>query len=349
MITAVQLPKNDTVFLTTNPIIFEVSTDLDASHYITAKVTLDTGEVISQIWGRYTPTNLKVNLQNLFLDFFKVDFEKVTTNGLTRQSDLLKKVTIELQEVVIGTEEVVSTFVLPDFYVLSSNEKQSFDSSINLQKLSILPEVVSVTKKGVIRVPLWLNAPELDIKIISGITEIYSIKKTNLKKGIFYFDFDFSTVSNLDDIAIITFTDGHKTIEQIIQFAVLRAYDVEQFYVLNNINIYEYVELFGKKTATNSYKRKIINDYNDVVHQVDLSKTHTVKIYSHFLLENQLPLLSLFNESKKVFYLKDGVFLPFVAITKKASAGDSRKNYYQEYIELKQSEFPLANDTYNYQ
>lgn len=348
MITIVKTPKQDAVFLTENPLIIEIASTLTPDHFFKVFINVNGQEFDVQGWGKYNDTNCIIDLKQMFSDIFYYPFAEVTTTHLQRINELLKLVEVTVKEYQRADEVLVNTLVLPSFYVLHSVKSQSFNHTLNLQKLSVLSEVIRVSKDGVINLPIWITSTAVTVTITNNQTAIFSEIYTDLEKGLFVLGVNLSDFSFTTEEIEIQLVSGSDILIQKVNLQNLYLYTVSKLYVRNSFGVFEYIELFGALAETSNYKRKKYTLENDAEFIAKTTQTKKHKIFTGALFMFELSVLEAINNSEDIYYYKNEVFIPVVSVSKKSKGINTQENYIDDFIELQENGSLPIDNSVNY-
>lgn len=335
MIQAVKVPKVDTIFLSNNPILIEVKTDLGADAYFKVHIWVDGKYFDGQGWSKYNNTNCIINLEGMFDQLFVSEFTQIDGDLFDKKSNLKKRIFVEVAELRKSDDVILNTIEVNRFYVIKSDKKIFFDDRVNLQKMSILPNVLRLSKGSNIRFPLWVTTSKVKVNVVYGSKQLFDIEVSELNKEIVEFDIDLANVTDPYDEMRVTVTNGNDSFTQKYIFKELHAFKTTKLYFRNHHGLFEYVEIFGALKETNKYKRKLYSLPNNSNVIANTAHDKIFKINTGFLLFNYLPILEALNSSKEVYLFHEKNYIPVLPISKKSKGIDSQENYIDDYIEFK--------------
>lgn len=348
MITTIKKPKQEAVFLSGNSIILEVSSDLQLDYYFKLEILVEDEVFNDFVLGKYSSTSAKIDLKNIFENLFSNEFTQYSLNGLHRLDNLIKRVTLKVSEIQVIDEQEVSSVFIPDFYVFYSNEEKYFNHSIDLQKLSTYSGDLTIQPNSIVQFPLWLLGEDVTLDITNKEEIVYSDSYSNLSKGPYCFYFDFSSLNETYDNLFLEFKTANKTFIQKVVFKKQTLYPTTSIYIQNSFLAYEYFELFGRKQESIPFKRKTLKNYDNDTFITDKEKSFNLKIYTHPLLPLENQIIETINDCLDIYIKRNDAFIRYIPILRKVNSLDTRKLFYEPYIELKQASEYTQEDTFNY-
>lgn len=338
MIKIIKAPKTAAVFLSENPIDIEVKSTLGKAYYFKVFIYVDDKFFDEQGWSKYNDFNVKIALKGMFNNLFTYPFPTLNGDVYKPTNHLLKKINITIKEYKRDDDSLVNTLNLNPFYVLKSEKAMFFDERINFQKMSILPNVLRLSKgkAPVVRFPIWVCSKSFSLKVVSGGALLKDLSFNDFTKNILEVVVNLTkeTIYGNEVRVILSDFKGNNFTQQFIFIDEL-AYEVSKMYFRNNYGVYEYIEFFGSLKESNTYKRKTYNLLNDVTFLANTAISNTLKINTGYLLPNEIPILEAINLSKEVFVSHNDMLLQALPISKKSKGLDFEKNYLDDFIELK--------------
>ncbi len=328
MIQIIKSPIEGTVFLSESPLEIEVRSNSGNDYYFKFIINVDGQLFDAQGWSKYTPTNCKIELQQMFTNVFTNEFKKIKETKLTRLDSLFKRVDIIVEEYNREDNTLKQKIEIPHFFVMYSQYNQHFNPNKSLQKLSQLPNPIRLTETSVFALPLWINSVNVLVRVLSGSRVLWEKSETNLEKGVYVFTCNLSEFAFQDRLRIEV-SNENETFTQYIKIQGLYLYTVGKLYFKNIFGVFEYAEFFGSIKVTSSYKRKNyrLQDSTEFVANTEAKYLH--KVNTGFLFPNETPMTDAVNLSEELYFYIEDVLYP-VLVTSKKAKGIYTENYYDD-------------------
>ncbi|CAM1357670.1 hypothetical protein [Tenacibaculum halocynthiae] len=349
MIQIVKQPKEGAFFLSENQLEVELKSNLGSGYYFKVFITVNNKLFDIQGWSKYNDTDCKIDLKGMFSHLFLNKFPKLTGDTFTECDHLKKEVFIVIKEYKREDDVLVNSVDLNSFFILKSETLIFFDDRINLQKMSILPRVLRLSKTKVVRLPIWINSGSIVMKVVTGTNEIRNKVIHNLAKNIHEITIDLTNdiIINNEVNVFIEDVNGNSFSQQ-FNLNAEHLYNSTLVLFRNNFGAYESIELFGSLKESNSYKRKTYSLTNNKLFLAKTNVDEILKINTGFMLPSELSILKAINESIELYVYHKNEFYPAVPVSKKSKGINYEKDYQDDYVELKLNGELLKDTSFKY-
>jgi hypothetical protein len=336
MITVISTPALNRVLLDANNTEISVQSTNGAGYYFRALIYVEDVFFDEQGWSRRDSFTAIKDLIKLYNAYFESVFEPFTTNGLTEQTNLKKKITITVEERLINTDALVESVTLPVFHLLYNCTPFYFDDTIKIQILGIDPYVLQIPKTGIMRIPFYANAINEAVTVVVkdnfGTILNYQTTASFTGKKIFQYQFDLSGVtlaSNTIYFETILIC-GVTTKTMRYRLMSLPDFPVKELYFKNNFGYYIPAYFDGELEVSNGFK---INDYQqadgtNVIFEINEEATYTINTGS--LLLDERAIVNQIMKSHEVIFKVNYQWQKIKSTSKKELEFRDKKHLYAQ-------------------
>lgn len=351
MITVTNYPAENRVLLDGNQTQIQVTSTNGSGYYFRAKIYINDELFDEQGWSRKDDYTAIKDLIYLYHAYFKPYFLGVFDAGLLEQADFKKKVTIEIEERLIATDEIVQSLTLPDFYIIYNVKSEDFNDADKITVLGLTPNRFRISKSGTVSIPFFVNADDETVSVVikddnDNILHQQSIENVSGKK-MYIYNLSLSEVTLLSSALYLTadVSCGSTTIQKIYSIIKLPSYEVKELVFQNNYGFYipAYFDGdFEDKRGFSSQKYEQFNN-SEKVFAVDEEGTYVINTGKLNVEEKEI-VREVANSLD--CYFKNGTrYSQVVTGIKKATYNKSRENIYGEDLTFTfRAGLPFTND-----
>lgn len=337
MITLYKKPAADRVLLDANNTIIEVVSSNGAGYYFRAKIYIDDELFDEQGWSRTDAFRAQKDLVKIYNAYFENEFAPIFFNSLTEKTNLIKKVSIVIEERLTSSDTLVDSETLPDFYIMYNAKPVYFDDTTKVQTLGVLPQVLQVPEKGKIVFPFFIRSEgdAVTVEIKDNFGNILNTQTTAAFTGkkVFQYQFDLAGVTLVPNTIYFQATISCGTSAKTLQYRFMRYpdYPVKEIFFKNNFGFFIPAYLDGELEVSNGLK---ISDYQALdgsYHVSEISEELTYTINTGHMILTEREIVNQIITSFEV-YLKviNGYRQIQNATKKELQYRDKKHNYAQD-------------------
>jgi hypothetical protein len=337
MITLLKVPAVNRVLLDANNTDIQIQSSNGAGYYFRALIYVDDVLFDEQGWSRVDNFTATKNLKKLYNAYYESEFIPFSVNELVEKTNLIKKISISIQEKLISSDTLVDTIDLPDFYFMYNKSPVYFDDSTKLQLLGVQSSVLQIPENGKIIIPFFVRAEDeaITVELKDNFGEILNSQNIESFAGkkIFTYSFDLSGVNLASNTIYFEATITCGTTITTSQFRLIRLPDfpVKEFFFKNNFGYYIPIYLSGELEVSNAIK---ISDYQASDGQYYVSEINeelTYTINTSYLLEDERSVINQLITSYDVLFKVNNKYRRIQNATKKElQYRDKKHNYSQD-------------------
>jgi hypothetical protein len=353
MITINSAPLLNRVILDANNTLISVTSTNGIGYYFRALISINDELFDEQGWSRKDNFTAENDFSNFYKAYFENDFSDTFVSGLSEQTNLIKKVSIVINEISIETDVVVQTISLPDFFIMYNATKVVFNDTPSVQFLGVNPDVLNMSPTGKISIPFFCNANDEDI-VLTLKNDIGTTLNTITNSAItgkkaYLYNFDLSSLTISDAILFLTLdiAVGATTISKVFRLYryAYSNYPVKELVFRNNFGYYIYVYLDGQLTIDKNLEIKSFeqNDYTDKVYEINEGQTYIIN--SGSLVENEKLIISQIVNSLDPKLFLNSTWYDLKPETKKVLDFKDRNHSYSENLTFKGSRSNFINNS----
>jgi len=284
MINIGKYPVPNSIILDANNTVVSITSSNGLGFYFRAIIYIDNEIFDEQSWSRRDDYTAEKDLKKLYYAYFESIFNSNFSSGLQQQTHLIKKVSITIKEYAIGTDQLIQTQNLPEFYLMYNATPVVFNDYHKVQFLAINPEVIQVPPSGKLSFPFMVNAENesllVELKDNLGNVLDSQAKANFTEKRVYQYNFDLSQV-NLPPSALylsLVITVGATTASKTIRLFKTFNYPVKEIAFLNNFGYWCYAYLDGQLTIEDNFETKTYeeNDGFESVYEINEKQIFTI-------------------------------------------------------------------------
>lgn len=346
MIDIIQTPKINQVFLNTAPINIIVESVLGSGYYFKIIIHVNDSFYDAQVRPKINDFRAEIDFQSTIDEVFNQPFIPPTQDGITHNTELLKKIDVTVIEVESSTGIESPGINIPPFYIINAHQENN-NIYNHLQWLSIYNNHIKAPSNGVISIPFFslqtttltvnINNVEVDSVVFNDCFGVYNanvlLEPYNVSE---------------DDVITITISDGTNTLSMPVIVYQIFPHVVNTLVIKNNYNAWEYFYCFGEqKTAGKIDKKSIKIDEYRIKNYQNISKPNynlnTGNFHQEYIYTVNQVIYSRF------LYLYINTDLIEVTITNKKPVVAKTKVFnYNAYLSLENNHKPNLNHAVQY-
>ncbi|MES2813235.1 MAG: hypothetical protein V4670_12245 [Bacteroidota bacterium] len=343
MITINQAPLADKILLDANNTLISITSTNGVGFYFRALIYVDDVLFDQQGWSRKDNFTSEKDLKSLYKAYFEAEFNPTFTAGLIEQTNLIKKISIVIQEIKIISRITVDSITFPDFYFMFNVSPCVFTDDTNVQFLGIPQLVSAVPNTGKISIPFMVNATSQSVVVTlqnNNGTTINTITETDVTgKKVYLYNFDLASVTIADAVLYLRLNielDGTiitKTF-RLFRYSYTN-FPIKQLVYQNNFGYYLYAYTDGQLTIDNGLEIKSYEqfDYTDKVYEINEENTYTISTGS--LVEKEKEIIKSMATSLDTKLFLNSVWYDLKPQTKKVQEFKDRNHGYSENLTFK--------------
>lgn len=337
MITLLKVPAINRVLLDANNTDIQIQSSNGAGYYFRALIYVDDVLFDEQGWSRVDNFTATKNLAKLYNAYYENDFTPLSVNELVEKTNLIKKISITIEEKLIASDTLVDSITLPNFYFMYNIKPVYFDDSTKVQLLGVTSSVLQIPDNGKIVIPFFVRAEgeTVTVEVTDNFGTILNSQTIAAFAGkkIFSYSFDLSGVTLASNTIYFEATITCGTTITTSQYRLMRLPDfpVKELFFKNNFGYYVPVYLSGELEVSNTLK---ISDYQAIDGQYYISEINeelTYTINTSYLLADERPVVNQLINSYDVLFKVNNKYLKIQNATKKElQYRDKKHNYAQD-------------------
>jgi len=331
-------PAFNRLILDGNSTVISITSNHGAGYYFRAKIYIDDEFFDTQSWSRKDAYTAEKDLKYLYNAYFETVFNETFTPGVTEQTHLIKKVSIIIQELLMSDDSVVSTRVLPDFYIMYNNKAVPFSDTEKVKLLGMDAEKMLLPVNGKISVPVYTNTDAETVVFtlkdnFNTVIDTQTVASSTAKKVHLYnFDLSDHTFATNTIYFILSVTVGSTTTTQAFRYLQFPDFQVKEIAFLNNFGFYVYAYLDGQMNIDKAVSIESSEQNNGSEKIIEIDEQHTYSINSGSLLDSEKELITMIiNSLSTKLYWKQS-WIEMVTQTKKSKVFQDRLNNYSENL-----------------
>lgn len=337
MITLVKKPAVERVLLDANNTDIEIQSSNGSGYYFRALIYVDDELFDTQGWSRKDAFTAVKNLAKLYNPYYENEFIPFSVNQLIEKTNLIKKISIEIEEKLTSSDTLVDAATLPEFYFMYNVNPVYFDDTTKVQTLGVLPSVLQIPVNGKMIFPFFIRADNeavtVEVKDNFGNTlNIQNIAVFTGKK-IFEYHFSLEGITLQKDTIYFETTITCGLSIKTLQYRLMRYPDfpVKELFFKNNFGYFIPAYIDGEMEIANGLK---ISDYQAIdgsYHVSEINEELTYTINTGNLLTDERPLVNQIITSYEVLLKVNNTYRKIQNATKKElQYRDKKHNYAQD-------------------
>ena len=297
MITINAAPSTNKIILDANNTIISITSNNGIGYYFRALIYIDGVLFDEQSWSRKDAYTSEKDLKRLYYAYYETTFNTTFTNGLNQQTDLIKRVSITINEHLISDDSVVQTQSFDDFYIMYNCKPTVFNDDTYLEILAINPSILQVPLSGKISIPFYVNSnnDELDVTLTDDSGNVIDTQTIAafIDKRVYLYNYDLATTALSNILYLtITITVGVTTLSKNLRVFNSSKYPLKEIIFLNNFGYWIYTYLDGQLLIENALDTVIYEelDTTEKVYEINEKQTYTIATGS--LLQSEKDIIN---------------------------------------------------------
>ncbi|GAK96806.1 hypothetical protein JCM19294_1115 [Nonlabens tegetincola] len=346
MIDLLQAPLQDSLLWDANNSLIKLKSYRNNTHYFRAVISINDLPFITQNWSKDAAGVAVQDLQKLYYNYFNPSFSPISSGApsITHLDYLKKKVSIEIQECLIGTTTVEESITLPDYHICFTERSNDIEMQDNLILLSDVNEI-KVFGASKIRIPFYCVQGDFTVEIANSQDDVLNstINHTAIENGIYQLDIDLNNLNtqipSSGDEVVVTISQGTSRITYTAILTNRSLYSTKTIYYRNSYGVYQIAYLFGQQKIENQLEKDtyINNNQSPITHYVDdMEITELSSGHGHLSLSK---LMLDISRSLDVKLLIDNNWTTVHCSTDKTLTQVERQYVYQEVLTFERNSF----------
>jgi len=337
----IEAPQENRLILDINNTIISIMSDNGANHYFRAKIYINDVFFDEQGWSREDDFLCNKDLKKLYYAYFQAIFSSSITTGIVEKTNLIKKVTIIINEHRLSDDVIVDTETLNDFYIHFGQKPQLFSDLETVQFLDIKPSIIQAPLNAKLVFPFFVVATANDI-ICSVLDDVENVLYTNTisavtGKKVYEFKLNFASLTIPEEALFLTvkIQVGSTSITKIISLIRISSFAIKEIMFKNNFGYFLKTYIDGEweiedSLSPESYKTA---DASDKI--IEINSEKTFKINTGNLLASEKAIISQIANSTEIHILFGNKWYEVVTATKKILEEKELKHQYEEDLIFK--------------
>lgn len=337
MIQIYNFPTENRFLLDGNNTPITITSTNGVGYYFRAKIYIDDILFDEQGWSRRDNFTAVKDLVYLYHAYFKPEPLNFAL-GITEQTHLKKKVTIIIEERKTLDDGLVTSLVLPNFYLLYNAKAAIFNDTDKLCFLGLDMPVLRIHPQGFVCIPFFVNANNEAISISvlddqNNILTNQSIAAFTGKK-VFLFNWAATGVQNGTLFLKVLIQVGHIIIEKNYKIIDLPNYEIKEVVYQNNFGFYIPAYFDGDFEDTSGFKVQSYEqvDSSQTVFAVNEEQTYTIN--TGFLNIQEKSIIQDIANSIDCYFNTGAKHLKVIPAIKKTTNFKSRLNQYGQDLQF---------------
>lgn len=336
MITLVKKPAAGRVLLDANNTEIEIQSSNGSGYYFRALIYVDDELFDTQGWSRKDAFTAVKDIAKLYNSYYENEFVPFTFNQLIEKTNLIKKVSIHIEERLIGSDTLVDTATLPDFLLMYNVNPVYFDDTTKVQTLGVIPDVLQIPSNGKMIFPFFIRAVDESVTVqvkdnFGNILNTQTIAAFTGKK-IFEYQFDLSSVALQKDTIYFetTITCGLSTKK--LQYRLMRYpnFSVKELFFKNNYGYFIPAYIDGELEVSNGLKISEYQEIDGTYRVSEINEELTYVINTGLMLLDERPLVNQIITSYEVLLKVNNTYRRIQNATKKELQYRDKKHSYSQ-------------------
>jgi len=336
MIKLIKYPAANVFLLDSNNTLIEIKSTNGFGHFFRAKIYVNNILFDEQNWSREDNFTARKDLKFLYKAYFEPKFNVVNTSGIIERTDLIKKISITIDEFNLSTDLLTQTNSLPDFYIFFGEKPSIFNPNNALQFLETENKILRIPNSGLIKLPFYSVTTnqsitcnlKLNTNALIYSNTIPSVSGTKIHE----LTIDLSLI-------IIPITALYLTVEIIIGTSSIiktyrlftnENYSVKQIAYRNNFGYFIHAYFDGQLKKDNVYKQSKYIEFDDNEKISEIQTASTYRLNTASLLTSEKAVIEEICNSTDAKIKLDGIWYSINTETKKSNVFEDNKNLYDE-------------------
>lgn len=336
MIKLIKYPAANVFLLDSNNTLIEIKSTNGLGHFFRAKIYVDNILFDEQNWSREDNFTARKDLKFLYKAYFEPKFNSVNTSGIFERTDLIKKITIVIDEFNLSTNLLTQTINLPEFYIFYGDKPSVFSPNNPLQFLETENKILRIPNNGLIKLPFYSIAAnnsitcnlKLNTNVVIFTNTISSVSGPKIHELIIDLSLIIIPINAL--YLTVNIIVGTFSIAKTYRLFKNENYSIKQIAYMNNFGYFIHAYFDGQLKKDNTYKHLKYTEFDDNEKISDISTASTYRLNTGSLLGSEKVIVNEICNSVDAKIKLDGIWYSINTETKKSNIFEDNKNLYDE-------------------